>query len=205
MLVFVDESGDSGRKFGKGSSTYLLVTAVLFADLDEASECDRAIGDLRQACGIPANAEFHFNKTSNLVRQRFLEGVARYKFSFLSFGLNKPLIAEPDLQSKESLVRRASQSMFEDAKPHLRGATVVIDGSSSKEFRSQLSAYLKQRINPAEGDQHIKRVKIQDSKKNNLIQLADMVCGAVYRSVDRGEHEFRKLIKPRELQVRIWP
>lgn len=61
------------------------------------------------------------------------------------------------------------------------------------------------RINPHEGCQHIKRVKIQDSKKNNLIQLADMVCGAVYRSVDRGEDEFRKLIKPRELQVRIWP
>ena len=76
--------------------------------------------------------------------------------------------------------------LFEDpenAKPYLNNATVIIDGSGRKDFRRELERYLKKRINQAKGNlRYIEKVKIEDSKKNNLLQVTDMIAGAVGRS-----------------------
>jgi len=48
MLVFVDESGDTGLRLSKGSSNYFVVTLVSFQDHDEATRCDRTIDELRK-------------------------------------------------------------------------------------------------------------------------------------------------------------
>jgi len=56
--------------------------------------------------------------------------------------------------------------------------------------------------------QRIRKVKMQDSKTNNLIQLVDMICGAVYHSIkipsDKA-FDFRRLIAHRELSAQMWP
>ena len=66
--------------------------------------------------------------------------------------------------------------VFENAKSFLDNATVVIDGSGSKDFRAQLERYPKRRIN--DPTQHIiKKVKVQDSSRNNL--LSDYQCSGV--------------------------
>jgi len=52
------------------------------------------------------------------------------------------------------------------------------------------------------------KVKIQDSKKTNLIQLVDMVCGAVALSLKSPKErfwEYRRLIGHRELLAKVWP
>ena len=69
--------------------------------------------------------------------------------------------------------------------------------------------YLKRKINnKKQSFSYIKKVKIQDSKKNNLIQLADMVCGAVsrsFRSDSKKDQSPRSLIRHREIYVQFWP
>lgn len=47
MLVFIDESGDSGMK-NRAGSQYFFITAVLFEDNDEALACDNRINSLRE-------------------------------------------------------------------------------------------------------------------------------------------------------------
>jgi Protein of unknown function (DUF3800) len=46
---------------------------------------------------------------------------------------------------------------------------------------------------------------MEHSHSNNLIQLADMVCGAVGRSITSGDAAYRNLVKAREKFVQIWP
>jgi hypothetical protein len=57
------------------------------------------------------------------------------------------------------------------------------------------------------GSRFIRKVKVQDSQKNNLVQLADMVCGAVARSYTQKEdaQRCRRLIAHREIYVQFWP
>jgi len=53
----------------------------------------------------------------------------------------------------------------------------------------------------------IRKVSMEDSKSNNLIQLADMLCGAVSRSLGGGPKasQFRDLIRKKEKRLQIWP
>lgn len=52
----------------------------------------------------------------------------------------------------------------------------------------------------------IKKVKMQKSHTNNLLQLADYVAGIINRSVlGKDANEFRKMIAEREILVQIWP
>jgi hypothetical protein len=208
MLVFIDESGDPGLRLGLGSSKYFIVTLVAFEDNDEALAADTRIELLKRELGFPVHFEFHFNKLKRLYRKAFLEALAPYNFFYFGIVINKAKLNGPGFHFKESFYKYACSLVFENAKPHLDNATVVIDGSGSREFRKQLSAYLRKRLRDVDsGSCLIKKVKIQSSRSNNLLQLADMVCGAVARcySGKADARECRNLIRHREIYVQFWP
>jgi hypothetical protein len=208
MLVFIDESGDAGLKIASGSSQYFIVTLVGFRDSEEAQKADEKIDLLRKECGFPDNFEFHFNKLACKHRERFLRGIAAHRFFYLSIVINKRNLTGKGFQYKESFYKYTCKLVFENAKQYLQDAIVVIDGSGSREFRQQLATYLKKCINEKDSDcRNIKKVKMQDSKNNNLLQLADMVCGAVARSYGSKTDArlFRGIIRHREIYVQFWP
>jgi len=208
MLVFLDESGDPGMKLSGGSSDLFIVALVIFNDRDEAHACDTRIDLLRRELKMPEGMEFKFHKSNQVIRSIFLEAVGRYDFFYFGIVINKSELLSPNFRIKDSFYKYTCSLVFENAKPHLNDATVVIDGSGSRDFRNQLSSYLKRRINDQKnGGRQIGKVKIQDSHRNNLLQLADMVCGAVARSyTDKNDaKDYRRLISHREMRVQVWP
>ena len=60
----------------------------------------------------------------------------------------------------------------------LQNASIKIDGSGDKEFKKALTSYLRKHV----GEHKIKKFKFIDSQQDSLIQLADMVVGAIARS-----------------------
>lgn len=84
---------------------------------------------------------------------------------------------------------------------------VVIDEMGSENFKSELKRYIVRRLNDDSGKCFIKKVRTQDSRKNNLVQLADMVGGAVARSFSgkKDSREYRSLIARHEMNVELWP
>jgi hypothetical protein len=206
MLVFVDESGDSGMKKKDGTSELFVISAITFNDNQDAEACDRRISELRQECFRGKNVEFKFNKCCDDFREKFLKAVAAFDFFYLAFGLNKAKLYGPGFNYKEPFYKYTAKLLFENAKPYLRDASVMIDRSGNREFRQQLEKYLKSRINTDR--EIIRKVKTETSHSNNLLQLADMVCGAVARSLrqDKADRfKFRKIIGIRELNVQVWP
>lgn len=207
MLAFVDESGDCGMSGKKGSSRFFVVTTVLFEDNDSASECDECISNLRSKLRLHRNYEFHFNKCHNRVKERFLKGVLNQDFLYLSVVLNKSKLWGEGFQDKESFYKYTANLVFQNAKPQLSNATIVIDKCGEREFRQSLSKYLKRRINQG-GREIIKKVRMEPSHSNNLLQLTDMITGAVSRSfrLDKADRwAFRRIVRPRELRVQVWP
>lgn len=207
MLAFIDESGDPGFKLEKGSSRYFIVALVMFEDHEEAEACDHRISLLKRELGYPPDFEFHFAHNSHRVRLAFLQAVAPYDFFYFGIVLNK----DPEklwgegFKFKESLYKYTCSLVFENAKPYLRQAIIVIDKSGRKEFRSQLRRYLQRK---ASIDSHaIKKVKSQRSRSNNLLQLADYVAGVINR-VAQGKpraRDYHRLIAHREIYVQMWP
>jgi len=208
MLVFIDESGDPGMPPGGSRSEYFTVTMVIIEDHDEAAAIEQRIALLRCELGLADGFEFHFSKLKRAWREEFLRSLASYEWFYFSVVLNKAKLTGKGFQFPDPFYKYTCGLVFQNAKPHLSDAIVVIDGSGGREFRTQLSTYLRKRINVGgDAPKLIRKVKLQDSRKNSLLQLADMVCGAVARSYSTpDEHScFRKLISHREMHVQFWP
>ncbi len=205
MLVFIDESGDTGLKIKQGSSRYFVIILVSFEENDEAVACDKRIQLLKRELQLPQEFEFKFSKTRKDQRIKFFEAVLPYSFFYFGIVINK----DPDklygdgFKIKESFYKYACGLVFENAKPHLKDATIIIDGNGSREFKKQFKTYLRRKI----GTSIINKVKIQSSHSNNLIQLADMIAGAVHRNFSRkGDKDvYRKIVNSKEIYVQIWP
>jgi hypothetical protein len=203
MLVFIDESGDAGLKTGKGSSRYFVIILVSFEENEEATACDQRIELLKRELKLSQGAEFKFSKLRKDQRLKFFEAVAPYAFFYFAIIVNKEKLYGDGFKIKESFYKYACSLVFENAKPYLREAIIVIDGSGSREFKRQLKTYLRKKI----GTNIIKKVKIQSSHSNNLLQLADMAAGAVYRSFSKKSDKevYRKVIKAKEIYAQFWP
>ncbi|HJZ12339.1 MAG TPA: DUF3800 domain-containing protein [Acidobacteriota bacterium] len=208
MLVFIDESGDTGLQITQGATKFFTIVMAVFEDMDEAHSCVQRICLLRRELRVPEGFEFHFHQNSLREREAFLRAVLPYQFFYYGIVIDKAKLFGEGFKNKESFYKYACGLLFENAKEKLRSAIVVIDSSGRDLFKYQLASYLSRRMNTEEGHTLIKKMKMQDSHRNELLQLADMLAGAVNRSlsVEKREAErFRAIIKPREMYVQIWP
>jgi len=204
--MFIDESGDAGLKIDCGSSRYFMVALAAFEDHDEASAAHERIDLLRREMGLPNRFEFHFNKMKPELRKQFLTVIAPFDFFYWGIVIDKAELIRRGFQFHDSMYNYACGLVFENAKPRLGNTIVVMDGSGSKEFHNQMKTYLARRVRDDAGKCLIRKVKIQDSRKNNLLQMADMIVGAIARSYSgkADAREYRKLIAHREIYVQFW-
>lgn len=205
MLVFIDESGDTGLKIEKGSSRYFIIGLVSFEENEEAIACDQRIELLKRELKLPKGFEFKFNKLRKDQRINFFEEILPYSFFYFGIVINKDKnkLYGDGFKIKESFYKYACSLVFENAKPYLKEALIIIDGSGSRQFKREFGTYLRKKI----GTNIIKKVKIQSSHTNNLIQLADMISGAIHRSfTNKGDNNiYRKIIGIKEISVQVWP
>lgn len=193
MLVLIDESGDAGFKLARGSTQHFIVAMVIFDDFKEAERASDIIEAARNTLRI--KTEFKFNKCSGQVKDGFFAAVASCKFTVRAIAVDKTKIYSDNLrENKEMFYNFFVKSLLQHDHNALIGARVKIDGSGDREFKRELEAYLKRES----ADGKIVSVKFAESHRDNLIQLADMVAGAIarsYRVDDRNEHDrWRKML-----------
>ncbi len=208
MLLFLDESGDTGKKLTTGSSAYFTVGLVLFLDNDEALACDRRIDQLRTELKLPAGYEFHFANNSKRVREAFLAAIALYNFSVIIVAIDKQgaKLFSDGLDAETSFYQYATQLALTTALPYLNQATLVIDKSGSRTFQGELRRYLRTKLDDPEG-QRIKRFKAQPSHHNNLLQVVDYCVGISSRKI-QGKKDWRtyfQFINTKLISWQEWP
>lgn len=165
-LVFLDESGDPGFKFGAGSSIFFVVTLVLVPDGATAAALDHTIANLRLRLRTPKDYEFHFTDTCPAWREAFMKEINGFAFRYHSIVINKPALTGEGFLVKESFYKFACRIVLQNAARELNNATVVLDGCGSREFQRQLRSYLRRAINdPQPPSVPIKKLKIQDSRR----------------------------------------
>lgn len=191
MLIFVDDSGDPGFKLGKGSSPVFIICCVIFDDELEAEKAAIKIKELRRELGRSDQFEFKFNKCGKTFRLKFLGSVAPLNFRVRAIVMTKPLIYSEELRSsKQSFYNYAIKTVLKHNAGSINNARIRLDGRADKNFKRELSHYLQKSLNDA--DNHIiANVRFRDSKKDVLIQLADMIAGALHRThqIDKQDSE----------------
>ncbi len=210
MLTFVDESGDPGLKFDKGSSSKFAITAVHFKDPLEAERCSQAIDKLRIGLKLSPYKEFHFSNDNPKLKTTFLDCVVQFDFVYGAYVLDKTLLTDPSFKRKDYLYKYAVQMAFESMESLWDHTTIVFDRCGGREFNQELNNYIRtqsKKWSSEDGRVRIKETKSAEAHKNNLLQLADMACGAVYRSYSSKDDAwlYRNIIRKKEHHVQIWP
>lgn len=177
MLVLIDESGCAGFKLGRGSSSHFVVGMVIFDDFDEAERTSRTIAEARRDLG--AKPEFKFSKCGADLRDGFFRAITPHTFQVRALVIDKAQIYSAHLRAAhKDFHRYFVQQLIRHDGGALIGARVKIDGSGDREFRRAMNVYLRQELGPGK----IAKLSFADSAGDNLIQLADMVTGAIARS-----------------------
>lgn len=172
MLVFIDESGDAGFKIG--SSECLVISLVIFDDYSEADKTRDIIKTALQK--TRQKPEFKFSRCSNENRDIFFQAVHGCKFRIRYICLRKKIMRSEYLRGNPTnFYNYALKMLIQHAS--LANAKVRIDGNGKKELNKALKTYLRLHSRP----ETIRTLRFVDSRREELIQLADMVASALAR------------------------
>ena len=85
--------------------------------------------------------------------------------------------------------------------------TVTIDATGGRVFRQTLRTSLLRLANGPSGTKQIRAIRFESSAASSLVQMADMVSGAIYRShsAKADADACRSLIVHREMSRIVWP
>ena len=188
-----DESGDVSFNFGKGASRYF-VQAVIATNQPQVLRDE--LGNVRQNLGLPANYEFGFNAmgTSSTLRQKVFNMLRNAKFSAWAIMVDKTTLPEVFTGMRKLdfylfFITELLQSIPEEQRI---GATLILDEFSGEpNFPLEFRRYMKRRNIP----RHFSRVLTKRSKSEPLIQVADLVAGAILRRDSHGESEAFNIIE----------
>jgi hypothetical protein len=208
MLVFVDESGDLGFRFDRGSTPYFTIALIVFETTEAALECEHSIMGLRAKLEVPDRYEFHFHQDAHERRLQMLSVVGRQDFYCYTFTLNtqSPRLIGRGLHQKDSAYKWVSRAILENVADDLKDATIVLDGSGSREFRKQMQTYLRRELNTPMRER-ITKVKTSRSTSDALLQLADYVAGVTNRLYEQkaGAETYDSFLRRKRRSQRLWP
>ena len=191
MIVFIDESGDTGFSLTRGSSKVFVIVCVLFVDELEVERVAVAIKELRRKLKFSDKTEFKFSGSRKKVRLAFLKTVKPFSFKIRSLVVQKELIRSDQLKKdKNSFYSYFIKMALKHSRGTIFNAKIRIDGSGDRVFRRNFLTYLRKELNT--GDRKVmKNVRLVNSKSNVMVQMADMLAGTI-RRYKEGEKEDAK-------------
>jgi len=195
LLVFIDESGGPG--FKKGSSPFFTLAMVIFSNYQAAETASQSIGALREYLRV--KPEFEFSRSHANVRDAFFQEVRKHDFQVRGLIVDKSAIDDSHIKSnRETFYNYFLGALLRNAAAFLQNALIRLDGFGNKDLRRKLTAYLKNCL----GDWHVSKdqkkvtkVSFVDSRKDNLIQLADMCVGVIARPINNDRKDADRWLK----------
>jgi len=202
MFVYLDEAGDTGFKFERGSSRYFVITLLL---VDDPIPMHVAIDQLRQALGFASGNEFKFYQSSHHTRMTFLRMLRRQNFTAQVLVIDKTLMTRPHMRKQETFYNYLVKMILDHDDGTIIDAMIVLDESAkSKQSKQRLTTYLRRALNADAQVPRVRGVRYHDSRSDYLIQAIDMIAGAVYASYHRGNDAYLLEIRAKIDDLWIW-
>jgi hypothetical protein len=179
MFLFIDESGDPG--FIGSSTKYFILSAVIFHNMVDLQETQDKVKEFIKIENL--RSELHFVRTHKNIRNKFFDFIKDAKFQVKAICVNKEEMYKENKNRTDNLHDFILKMLLDSLKID-EEMIIVLDGKGNKILQSKLRNYLKLNTRLK-----IKKLKIADSKKDILLQLADMVASAIGHSYNRKDRE----------------
>lgn len=193
MFVYLDESGDTGFKFNRGSSRYFVVALLL---VDDPLPLHAAVAQLRRDLGLREDFEFKFYHSEDDRRLTFLRMLRRQDIKVRALVIDKHLMSREHMRERDVFYNFLVKMILTHDNQTISNAMVILDESAkSKRSKQALTTYLRKALNVDPGRPKIRGVRYHDSRTDSLIQATDMVVGAIYANYHHGNGEYLKAIR----------
>jgi Protein of unknown function (DUF3800) len=177
MHLFLDESGDTGFKFRRGSTQAFVIALVV---VDNPASLDQAVERLRNQYGVKARDEFKFSATADKLKERFFHGIQDHDFYVRAIVIDKTMIYSERLRQKHWFYNYVTKLVLNHDDGFINDATLVVDKRLPGIVdRRHFDTYLRRELNA--GRRRLKAIRHHDSGRDNLLQVADMIAGAIHR------------------------
>jgi hypothetical protein len=215
MPTFIDESGDTGHN--PDSANYFRLAAIWVPTQDAAEAFRANVQQLRRDLGLPERYEFKFAKTGSHPERReaFFRAAMRHAFRFAATSLDKRT-EDWRTADRRAIHWACAVSLAvtlgptyreEEAARALAGTDrplnelVVVDDNQDKAFLAVIKKKFRELASARRpGRPLVGKVKFRGSGPDELLQLADMVCGAVGAHID-GDSTWYGMIAARDLGI----
>ena len=202
MFVYLDESGDTGFKFNRGSSRYFVITLLLVTD---PIPIHAAIDELRISLGFERGNEFKWVNSSEHVRWAFLRMLRRQEFTARVLVIDKTVMTMPQMRKRDMFYNFLVRLILTHDDGAIRDAIVILDESvKSKKSKQHLAANLRRELNAERASRKIRDIRFHASHTDNLVQAADMLTGAVNARYHRGNGEYLDFIRVKISDLWEW-
>ncbi len=201
MFVYLDETGDTGFKFEKGSSRYFIVTILVTSD---PVPLNSEIEAFRREHRFPDNHEFKFYSSPDSVRDRFLRLLLQHECLVRCLIVDKHRLESTRVRNDGDLYQTVVALLFQNGMEWLADARLVLDRRAQKTTRDSLGLYLRREMN-RDGVRRIRDIKYHESHRDNLLQAVDMASGAINARYARNRPEFLHIIRSRVVDTWFYP
>lgn len=196
-----DEAGDTGFKFEKGSTPLFLISLLL---TDDPFVIDEQIVRLRSRLGIAARTEFRFHSTPRAHRLAFLSTLATCNLAVRVLFVDKRSLPIEFRRVKSWDFYAFFMCELLDRLPmgELGGTILHLDDFGPRKVTLRALRQRLKQIGLADSEvKLLKRIAFKRSRGEVLLQAADMVAGAVYRWLNKGDSTYFDLIRSKVL---VW-
>lgn len=193
MFVYLDETGDTGFKFDKGSSRFFLVTILLTSD---PVPLNGEIEAFRLNNRFSIDHEFKFYSSPDSVRERFLRLLLKHECMIRCLVVDKHLLTKGHMRDKEIFYNYLTKMLLKYDGGRLDDARLILDRRDQKKSKQGLGPYIRRELNRGE-IRKIRDIKYHDSRRDNLIQAVDMASGAINAHYAKNRPQFLRIIQSR--------
>ena len=193
-----DEAGDASLNFKKGASRYFVIAVVATQDADSLRA---VLGDLRKREKFTQGFEFHFNSmTSEKLRVKTLSALQSADFRAWALVVDKTTMPLPlrALTGMELYLFMVAELISRIPLELRRKGTLILDEVGSAEVAL---VKLKRMLKAHNVRHEFSRIFFRRSRSEDLIQVADLVAGAILRRDSKKDHEAFDYVKDKMLEV----
>lgn len=200
-VIYLDESGNPDVQ--ELTPPVLVIGAVVIESRQELAGLDQRFRNAFAAIRRPESHELRTAGLSVAKHAKVLRELSLLDYQWAAACFDKSKLTSVGFADPTTFYRYAFQFPIGDLLTIAWQADLVIDENSTAAFQAQLEAYLR-RQNSGLPVNRIGSVRFSTSSKQRLIQLADLVAGAVRRSVE-GERVPLREIEHKMINLQFWP
>jgi hypothetical protein len=202
MLTFTfagDEAGDASFKFEKGASRYFVVVVIATQNPDALRAL---LAEIREKAHLPQGFDFHFNSLASAkLRNLLFEVLSSADFEAWAMIVDKTNIPEPVVLFASGLdfYLYCVSELIRQIPPEKRAdGTLILDEFGYPDHtRDELKRIMRVR----KIKHGFRRISLRRSQSESLIQVADLVAGAILRRDNRQQSEAFDKIAPKIVKL----